>query len=211
MRQRFIPYARTRDLLADLFGVTLAVGPLVNLVRHGATQPRPVADAIRGALRAAAVLQHGETGLRVAGPAGGAGWQWTQVTRAKHLTYYARHPARGATALEAIDLLPGYMGVSVHDGWTSYRHFTACRHAVCDAHHPRELTFVAEELGQAWAGDLKAPPREMRAAVETARTGGATRVEPDTQARCVARYEAPLATGVAQNPQPLPGGESDKR
>jgi transposase len=52
-------------------------------------------------------------------------------------------------------MLPGYEGVSVHDGWTSYRHFHRARHALCNAHHLRELTFVHEELQQEWAGHLK--------------------------------------------------------
>jgi transposase len=92
----------------------------------------------------------------------------------------------------------------VHDGWTSYRHYTACRHALCNAHHLRELTFVEEELGQAWAGDLKALLREMRTAREQARAVGATQLERTVRAAFVARYTALLADGVAQNPQPSP-------
>jgi transposase len=203
VQQQFVPYARTRDLLADLFGAALSVGTLVNLVRQGAERLQPVADAIKAALRGAAVLHHDETGLRVAGLEG-AGGQWTHVTSTQDLTYYARHAARGATALDAIGILPGYTGVSVHDGWSSYRHYTACRHALCNAHHLRELTFVAEELQQSWAGELKALLRAMHAAVEQARTAGATQLARALRPHFVARYEALLADGVAQNPQPPP-------
>ena len=210
VQQQFVPYARTRDLLADLFGGALSVGTLVNLVRQGAERLQPVADEIKAALRDAAVLHHDETGLRVAGPAG-AGRQWTHVTCTKDLTHYARHAARGAAALEAIGILPGYAGVSVHDGWTSYRHYTACRHALCNAHHLRELTFVEEELQQGWAGQLKALLREMHAAVEQARAAGATQLERAVRDRFVARYAALLAEGVAQNPQPPPPVERPRR
>jgi hypothetical protein len=44
------------------------------------------------------------------------------------------------------------------DGWTSYRPYRpyrTCRHALCNAHHLRELTLVEEELHQPWAGRLK--------------------------------------------------------
>jgi transposase len=210
VQQQFVPYARTRDLLAEVFGVTLSVGTLVRLVRDGAERLQPVADQIKGALRQAAVLHHDETGLRVAGSAG-AGLQWTHVTCTKDLTSYARHAARGATALDAIGILPGYSGVSVHDGWTSYHHYTGCRHALCNAHHLRELTFVEEELHQGWAGELKALLREMHAAVEQARAAGATHLEPAARARFVARYEALLADGIAHNPQPPPTGEGGHR
>jgi hypothetical protein len=201
VQQQFVPYARCRDLLAEVFGVSLSVGTLVTLVRQGAERLRPVAEEIKAALSVAPVLHHDETGLRVARPEGPRA-QWIHVTCTKQLTYYARHTARGAAALEAIGILPQFTGVSVHDGWTSYRHYTACRHALCNAHHLRELTFVEEELKQAWAGRLKALLREMYATVEQARTAGATSLAQTTRDAFVARYEMLLGQGVMQNPQP---------
>jgi len=142
----------------------------------------------------------------------GARLAWTHVTCTPEVTYYARHAARGAAALEAIGILPGYRGVSVHAGWTSYRHFHTARHALCNAHHLRELTFVEEELQQAWAGHLKALLRHMRTAVEHARSAGATRPERTVRDDFIARYEALLGHGLAQNPQPPPpGGSEGKR
>src|SRR5262249_3255763 len=41
--------------------------------------------------------------------------------------HYARHCAEMA-ALGTIGILHGCNGVSLHDGWTSYRHYRACRH-----------------------------------------------------------------------------------
>jgi transposase len=155
VQQQFVPYARVREVFADLFGAALSVGTLVNLVRLGAARLHGVEEEIKRALRRAPVLHHDETGLRMAG-AEGARLEWTHVTCTPTLTHYARHAARGATALEAIGILPGYQGVSVHDGCTSYRHFHTARHALCSAHHLRELTFVHEELHQGWAGQLKA-------------------------------------------------------
>jgi hypothetical protein len=203
VEQQFVPYARVREFFADVFGAALSVGTLVNLVRVGAERLRGVEDEIKARLRQAAVLHHDETGLRVAG-AESARLEWTQVTCTPTLTHYARHAARGATALQAIGILPGYHGVSVHDGWTSYRHFQTCRHALCNAHHLRELTFVQEDLRQEWAGELKRRLREMRVAVEQARAAGATHLERVVREDFIARYEALLGDGLAQNPQPPP-------
>ena len=47
-----------------------------------------------------------------------------------------------------------------------------CRHALCNVHHLRELTFVEEQYDQPWAKDLKALLLEMRAAAEQARAQG---------------------------------------
>jgi transposase len=210
VQQQFVPYARTRDVLAELFGAALSGGTVVNLVRQGAQRLQPVAQEIKAALRQAPVLHHDETGLRVAGPEG-AGLQWTHVTCTPDLTHYAHHAARGAVALEAIGILPGYTGVSVHDGWTSYRHYTACRHALCNAHHLRELTFVEEELKQPWAGHFKTLLREMRTAVERERAMGATQLERRIRQRFIARYVALLAEGVTQNPQPPPVVDGGRR
>jgi transposase len=203
VQQQFVPYARVREVVADVFGAALSVGTLVNLVRHGAERLKDIEQEIQAALRHAPVLHHDETGLRVAG-AEGARLEWTHVTCTPTLTLYARHAARGATALEAIDILPGYRGVSVHDGWTSYRHFLTARHALCNAHHLRELTFVEEELQQEWAGQLKQLLRQMRTAVEHTRAAGGIRLEPTARDDFIARYEALLGDGLAQNPLPPP-------
>jgi transposase len=205
VQQQFVPYARVRELLAEVCGASLSVGTLVNLVRHGAERLHGVEHEIKAALRSAPVLHHDETGLRVVG-AEGARLDWTHVTCTSTLTHYARHAARGATALEAIGILPGYQGVSVHDGWTSYRHFHTARHALCNAHHLRELTFVHEELQQAWAGKLKELLREMRMAVDHARSRGASCLQRTVHDDFIRHYEALLGEGLAQNPLPPPVG-----
>lgn len=208
VQQQFVPYARVRELFAEVFGAALSVGTLVNLVRLGAARLHGVEEEIKAALCQAPVLHHDETGLRVVG-AEGTQLEWTHVTCTKELTHYARHAARGAAALEAIGILPGFRGVSVHDGWTSYRHYRTCRHALCNAHHLRELTFFDEELHQAWAGQLKRLLREMRTAVEQVRAAGATHLPRAIRDDFIARYEALLGEGLAKNPQPPPPGGHD--
>ncbi len=41
--------------------------------------------------------------------------------------------------MDIAGVLPSFTGVAVHDGWVSYLHY-GCRHALCNAHHLRELT-----------------------------------------------------------------------
>jgi transposase len=213
IEQQFVPYARARELLAEVFGVPISVGTLVSLVRRGAERLGRVEKQIKRQLRKAAVLHHDETGLRVVGTgaapvadsdATGSRLQWAHVVSTPQLTHYALHPQRGAQALDAIGILPRFRGVSLHDGWTAYRHYRRCRHALCNAHHLRELTFVEEELHQPWAGQLKHLLREMRTAVEQARIAGASRLPTAQRNSFRARYDALLAEGLAANPQPPP-------
>ncbi len=127
---------------------------------------------------------------------------WAHVASTPRLTHYAVHAKRGSEATDAIGILPAFTGVSVHDGWVGYRAYTGCRHALCNIHHLRELTFLEEQYQQAWAKELKALLLEMKAAAEQARAAGLHRLPPAAHSAFVARYEAVLAAGHAANPPP---------
>jgi transposase len=198
LEQQLIPYARVRDLFADVLGAPVSLGTLVRWVRQGAETLQPVEEAIKAALVRAPVLHSDETGVRRAGQLA-----WAHVASTKWLTHYAIHSKRGSEATEAIGILPGYHGVSVHDGWKPYWRYTQCRHALCNIHHLRELTFLEEEYHQAWAKDLKTHLLKMKTAVEQARTRGEQRLSAAERLPFIARYEELLAAGLAANPPPV--------
>lgn len=197
VEQQFVPYGRVRALLADLFGASLSLGTLVQWVQHGAAALEPVEAAIKAALQQAPILHSDETGVRRAGALA-----WAHVACTARLTHYAVQAKRGSAATEAIGILPQFTGVSIHDGWAAYRAHTTCRHALCNIHHLRELTFLEEHYQQTWAKDLKDLLQEMKAATEQARTQGQTRLPAARRQAFVARYEALLAAGLAVNPPP---------
>ncbi len=197
MQAQFVPFGRTQQLLTDLFGVRLARGTVVGWVQQAARTLEPVETQILAALRRAAVLHSDETGVRRGGRLA-----WAHVTSTARLTYYAIHAKRGSEATDAIGILPTYTGVSLHDGWAGYRAYTACRHALCNVHHLRELTFLQEEYHQAWAGELKELLQQMRTVAEQARAQGPRRVSSVQRAPLLARYRELLATGLAANPPP---------
>jgi hypothetical protein len=199
VEQQLVPYARVRELLADLFGQSLSVGTLVTMVQQCAHALAPVEDVLKAEAQAASVLHQDETSVRVAGKL-----QWVHVSSTATLTHYGVHPKRGREATDAIGILPRFHGVSVHDGWKPYRTYTQCRHALCNVHHLRELTFVAEELHQSWAGKLKALLHEMKAAVATAQDSGLTSLPVLPRRHLQTRYEAVLLAGLAANPPPPP-------
>ncbi len=196
--QQFVPYARVRDLLADLTGARLSVGTLVDWVQQSAEAVKPVEDELKAALRCAPVLHSDETGVRRSGRLA-----WAHVASTSRLTHYAIHAKRGAEAPATIGILPSYRGVSVHDGWKPYQAYTTCRHALCNVHHLRELTFIEEQYQQPWAKELKVLLLEMRTTVEQARTQGASRLPAPQRDALIARYAQILARGHAANPPPL--------
>jgi transposase len=197
VEQQLVPYGRVRELVADLFGAHLSLGTLVTWVQQGAVALEPVEAQIKAALTQVPVLHNDETGVRRTGKLA-----WAHVASTPRLTHHAIHAQRGSVATEAIGILPTYTGVSVPDGWKPYRAHTACRHALCNIHHLRALTFVEEQYGQAWARDLTRRRREMKAAADRARAQGATRVPQPERDGFVARYQHLLAAGLAANPPP---------
>jgi transposase len=199
VEQQLVPYARVRERLADLFGQALSVGTLVAIVQQCAHALAPVEETLKAEAQRAPVLHHDETGVRVAGKLSGV-----PVRSAATLPPCGVHPKRGRAATATLGILPGFQGVSVHDGWKPSWTYTACRHALCTVHHLRELPFVEEELHQPWAGTLNARLRERKAAVATARADGLTSLPLSQRRDRQPRYEVQLLAGLTANPPPPP-------
>jgi hypothetical protein len=200
LEQHLIPSARVRERVADVVGAQVSLGTLTRWVQQGAETLRPVEEAITTALQRAPVLHSAESGVRRAGKRA-----WAQVAHwasTHRLTQYAIHAKRGREATDAIGILPGSRGVSVHDGWKPSRHSTACGHALCTIHHLRELTLVEEQDHQPWAKELKERLLEMKAAVAQARLRGDQRLPEAERRAFVAHDEDLLAAGRAAHPPP---------
>ena len=139
---------RTAVLMKDLFGLSVSQATVIKAGVDSAAILQPTADAIGLAAISADVLHADETGLRVAKKL-----HWLHVLATDALTWMGCHPKRGTEAFDALALLQQFKGVLVHDGWMPYKALQ-CQHALCNAHHLRELTYLLEEQGQAWAGDM---------------------------------------------------------
>ncbi len=193
-----LPYDRTSALLGDLFGHAPAKGTLQTAVETCADGLVGVEERIKDALRQVDVLHNDETGVRIQGRL-----QWVHVASTPWLTHDAAHPKRGSDAMTDIGILPDFHGISVHDGLTAYRQFD-CAHALCNAHHLRELTAIEEHDKQPWATRMKGLLLEIKEHVDTARDQGATGIDDAVGAAFVARYQAIVTAGYAANPPPAP-------
>lgn len=197
-----LPYARIARLLADCYGARLSTGTLQAIVVQGAAGLDSFLEEVRGQLAGSPVVGLDETGARAAGRL-----HWVHQASTELLTLYRLHTRRGKEGIDALGVFPGFAGVAVHDGFAPYRAYTGCEHALCNAHHLRELTGVGEQGGQAWAQELACLLLELKTAVEAAKAAGDTTLEPATLTGYRARYRQIVAAGFACNPEPARTGK----
>src|SRR4051812_12422071 len=107
---------------------------------------------------AAAVKHMDETGFRIGGRT-----QWLHIASTLLLTLYRVSPKRGS-------LLANVTGMVVHDHWKPYYTMTGVLHALCNAHHLRELKALVEIEQEDWAHRMQRLRR--RACHVTTRAGG---------------------------------------
>lgn len=80
---------------------------------------------------------------------------WIHVYSSGDITLKILHPNRGKEAVEDIGIIPRYGGTIIHDCLPSYLSYDHCGHGLCGSHLLRELTFIVESNGYAWASNMK--------------------------------------------------------
>ena len=129
---QFLPEQRLAALMADLFGVHLLTATIAGMSRSCAGRFQGFAAALRDLVAAAAVKHMDETGFRIGGKT-----QWLHIASTVWLTFYRVSPKRGS-------LLDNVLGIVVHDHWKPYYTLKGVLHALCNAHHLRELQALVE-------------------------------------------------------------------
>ncbi len=205
MDYQLLPSARVQELLSEVLGCSLSEGTLYETRQRCFEWLAEVETSIFEALQQAEVAHFDETGLRVNGKL-----MWLHVASTQALTYYFIHPKRGSEAIDAMDILPQFEGTSVHDGWRSYALY-GCVHALCNAHHLRELRFLVERYQQGWAEQLMTLLVTMKASVEQAQAQGQTQLSAEGITQFEQQYQALIATGMKLNPANPPVAHSRGR
>jgi len=184
---QLIPEDRVAEAMSDLFGaLRLCPDSVANWVRGRAAAFAPVAAQIAALAAAAPVRCLDETGFRVAGKG-----HWLHTVAAETLTCYRVSAKRG----EMPEGLVG--GVVVHDGFKSYSGLTEVAHALCNAHHLRELKALIEIDKEPWAEPMRDLLLEANRAAEERRKEGANSLAPPVMEGLLARYWEILRLGLA--------------
>jgi transposase len=143
LHYQLLPEKRLTALMADLFGVKLVTATIARISQDCAYRFMGFADAVREHVAAAPIKHLDETGFRIGGKT-----QWLHIASTVWLTFYRVSAKRGS-------LLPKVTGIVVHDHWKPYYTMTGVLHALCNAHHLRELKALVEIEKEDWARKMQ--------------------------------------------------------
>ena len=187
--QQLIPEDRVAQTMADLFGAArFCPMSLAQWVEAQAQAFEPVGARIATLASNAPVRCLDETGFRVAGRN-----HWLHTVATETLTLYRVSPKRSDLPKDLVG------GVIVHDGLKGYYGLSGHRHALCNAHHLRELKAVIDFDGEAWAEPMRDLLLEAHRAVEEARKRGQTALSDQVADAFKARYWEALRLGLSHH------------
>jgi transposase len=185
--QQLIPEDRVAEAMNDLFGAALLCP--ASVVAWGAKK----AEALEtfeehiAALVAQAPVRHlDETGFRIGGKT-----QWLHTASTVALTHYRVSEKRGnlLTTLEG--------GVLVHDHFKPYYTLPNIKHALCNAHHLRELKALIDIEKEPWAKKMYRLLLKANRAVKRAVEQGAVLLAERVLRRIMRLYNAIVSLGLA--------------
>lgn len=188
---QLLPLNRVQEFFRDQAGIELSAGTLHNFRKEAYERLADFEKVARSQLSAAPIGHFDETGVNIAGKLA-----WMHSASNALWTLYGVHEKRGKEGIDALGVLPAFSGIACHDHWKPYFKYN-CLHALCNAHHTRELNGVIDNEGYTWAHDMKRLMERIHAAVAAA--GGA--LSPKAQAAYRRQYRKILARGKKECPR----------
>ena len=194
---QLLPYNRIADYFADQLGLPISEGSIYNFNQEASARiGSSGAEAIiKRQLQDCAVLHVDETGINIGGKR-----HWLHSASNQQWTYFYPHQQRGIEAMASAGILPHFTGILCHDHWTPYYTYQNCQHALCNAHHLRELERAWEQDGQHWAKAMQA----LLIDINTAVSHSAGQLAPQQAPVYRKQYRNILKKGDEECPPPDP-------
>ena len=198
---QLLPYNRIQDHFADQMQIPISEGTIFNFNKEAFELLAGFEERAKDELARARVAHADETGINIGGKR-----HWLHGLSNDLWTCYQPHEKRGADAMKAIGVLPSFAGVLCHDHWKPYYTFD-CTHALCNAHHLRELQRAWEQDGQNWARQMKALLETINAKVIDA--GG--KLSGKVSGKYRQKYRDLIQQAEIECPEPIRAKEKGKR
>jgi transposase len=192
--QQLIPEDRVGEIMNDLLGAgLLCPASIAAWGTKKAAELAPFEAHIAGLVATASVRNLDETGFRI----GGKG-QWLHTASTPGLTHYRVSEKRGAL----LTALTG--GIIVHDHFKPYYTLSDVDHALCNAHHLRELKALIDIEKEPWAKKMFRLLLKANKAVNRAAAQGAHVLARRIWQRIGSLYDAIVSRGIAFHEQQSP-------
>jgi transposase len=160
--QQLIPYNRVEDHFLDQMHIPVSAGSIFNFNQDAYNRLETFEEWVRNKLIRSSLIHADETGINV-----GSKRLWLHSASNLKYTLYYPHEKRGQIAMDEMGVLPAFRGILCHDHWKPYFNY-APLHALCNAHHLRELERALEKEGQQWAKRMQDLLLEINKAVDAA-------------------------------------------
>ena len=160
---QLLPYNRVQEYFTEQLQIPISQGSLFNFNKEAFEKLEAFSDVAKNKLSHSSRVHADETGININGKR-----CWLHCASNDLWTDFFPHQKRGCEAMNERGILPQFKGVLCHDHWKPYYRYVACLHALCNAHHLRELTRAHEQDEQEWAGKMKAFLEEINNAVHDA-------------------------------------------
>ena len=189
---QLIPYDRIRDHVQDQMHIPISAGSVFNFNQEAHDRLEPFERWAKTELARSLLMHADETGINIGGQR-----HWLHCASSSSVTWFSPHARRGTEAMDEIGILPFFKGVLCHDHWKPYYQYD-CTHALCNAHHLRELERAWEQDHQQWAKSMQTLLIDIEKAVKAA--GGC--LAPDEAKRWRLRYRRLLKKADTECPAP---------
>lgn len=197
---QLIPYNRIEDHFQDQIGIPVSAGSISNFNNNAFERLEFFESWVKEQLTLSALAHSDETGINIGGTK-----HWLHNVSNQNFTCFYPHSKRGCEAMDEMGILPAYQGIICHDHWKPYFKYGGS-HALCNAHHLRELERAVEQDKQKWAELMITLLKEINKATHDA--GGCLETKDSEQYR--KRYRELLLEADQECPPPDETGKKKK-
>ena len=148
-KYQLIPSERLEEMMSDIFNTTLSEGTIDNISGYAKDALNEFKNKFEEHIPEMKVGHVDETTTLVNGKLG-----HFHVLSNEAFSFLYFDVKRGMAAVARQGFLPKFKGTLVHDCFSMYFNYGE-KHAVCNAHLLRELTFIEERFMHRWAHKVK--------------------------------------------------------
>ena len=198
---QLVPYNRIQDYFADQLHIPLSEGSIFNFNKEAFGFLADFENRVKNKLAASDLAHADETGINIGGKT-----HWLHCLSNDSWTLYHPHEKRGTDAMNDMGILSRFKGILCHDHWKPYYKID-CTHALCNAHHLRELTRAWEQDAQQWARKMK----DLLETINREVTEADGALDPQESKKYRRKYRALLKQGEIECPEPSRPNKRGKR